>query len=219
MQKLIFLPVLLLLLVSCESRENKAQKLVAQELKAVLYDFDSYEPVKTKIDSAFFTPALDTDLRDIMVELAKNVDDYKDAKRDYDSALREVALWDDPYSAYSRQQKKEAIAERDVAETKMNIAKERTRLSVNTFCSKIKEDKARNKEFIGWSVSQRYRCKTGGGYPSFGDDIFILNEDMTECIFHISKEDYDSMNKTIELFSAIPEDLFNEKFDEIMLAL
>lgn len=136
MQKLIFLPVLLLLLVSCESREDKAQKLVAQELKAVLYDFDSYEPVKTKIDSAFFSPVLDPDLRDIMVELAKNVEDFKEAKRDYDRSLREAAIWDDPYSAFSRQQKKEAIAERDVAETKMNIAKERTRLSISTFCNK-----------------------------------------------------------------------------------
>lgn len=44
------------LLISCESREDKIQKAVSQELKGVLYDFESYEPVKTQIDSAFFSP-------------------------------------------------------------------------------------------------------------------------------------------------------------------
>ena len=38
------------MLVGCQSREEKAAELIKQEMFKTLYDFESYEPIETKID-------------------------------------------------------------------------------------------------------------------------------------------------------------------------
>lgn len=46
MKKILLFASIGLMLVACESREEKIQNAVSQELKGVLYDFESYEPIK-----------------------------------------------------------------------------------------------------------------------------------------------------------------------------
>ncbi len=114
MNKIVLILSVLLILASCESQADKVQKAVAQELKGVLYDYESYEPIKTQIDSAFFSPYIDPEVKTLVMAFVKPSQELAKAKQDYNNALSSIALWDMPYgSAYSRQQQKEAISERD----------------------------------------------------------------------------------------------------------
>lgn len=53
MKKVSVLALLLVLLVSCSSNEDKANRLIKKEMKKTLFIADSYEPVETQLDSAF----------------------------------------------------------------------------------------------------------------------------------------------------------------------
>lgn len=58
---LFFVAILLgLSLVQCKSNEEKALELIHEQMFKTLFDFESYQPVETKIDSAFHTPYNDS---------------------------------------------------------------------------------------------------------------------------------------------------------------
>lgn len=218
MKNFFLLFISIILLASCENRDKKIQNAVSQELKGILYDFESYEPIKTKVDSAFFSPYIDPEVKALMYSMAKPMQELETAKREYNNALSSVALWDMPYSSsYSRQQRKEAIAKRDAA--KLTIENNQAQLIsvIKALYTRIKEDETSDDKFIGWFVIQRYRCKTGGGYPSFGDDVFVFNKDITECIFYMSCEEYENLKNFVNQLLSIPEDEFLKKIEDINL--
>lgn len=43
------------ILTGCKSKEEKALEAIKDEMFKTLYDFESYQPVETKIDSAFLS--------------------------------------------------------------------------------------------------------------------------------------------------------------------
>lgn len=92
MNKIPIILFTIILLASCESREDKIQKTVSQELKGVLYDYESYEPIKTKIDSAFFSPYTDSEVESLMLSIVKFSNELEKAKSNYRNALSSIAL-------------------------------------------------------------------------------------------------------------------------------
>lgn len=61
MKKLLLLLVTTsIFLVGCKSKEEKAQEAIKKEMFKTLYDFNSYEPIETKVDSSFYSIYTDT---------------------------------------------------------------------------------------------------------------------------------------------------------------
>ncbi len=85
---------------------------------------------------------------------------------------------------------------------------------IKVLYQRINEDISNKNEFIGWYVTQRYKCKTVGGDPAFGDDVFVFNKDLTECIYHVSVEEYESIGNLIEQLISVPEEDFMKNIDE-----
>lgn len=216
MKKILLFASIGLMLVACESREEKIQNAVSQELKGVLYDFESYEPVKTQIDSAFQSPYINQEVRDLAIKMAQQVKDLTIAKVEYNSALSSMALWDSPYkTAFDRQKIKEAASKRDKTKREMDNLQEQLRSTLKDLYSKIAQQTENNNEFIGWIVKQRYKCKTGGGDPTFGDDIFVFDKDIKNCLFYSSKEEYESISRMIDQVKNIPEEDFKQKINDV----
>ena len=216
MKKFCLIFISIILLSSCENRDKKIQNAVSQELRGVLCDFESYEPIKTKVDSAFFSPYIDPEVKDLMYSMVKAMHQLEEAKREYNYALSSIAFWEIPYSSnYSRQQIKEAISKRDAA--KLNIVNNQANLIslIKALYTRIKEDETSENIFSGWFVTQRYRYKTEGGSPSFGDDVFVFNKDITECVFYMSFEDYEALISLVDELLSIPEDEFLKKIEDV----
>ena len=57
---ILLLLALPLAFTSCKSNEDKANELVKNELSKTLYDFESYEPIETKVSEAYETAYNDT---------------------------------------------------------------------------------------------------------------------------------------------------------------
>ena len=85
MKKILFLMAITIMLVGCQSREEKAAELIKQEMFKTLYDFESYEPIETKIDSAFTSIYSDT-LALLYANKVKDMfDELDEAKSDYEA--------------------------------------------------------------------------------------------------------------------------------------
>lgn len=216
MNKLFLIIIIALFLSSCESREERIQKAVSQELKGVLYDFESYEPIKTQIDSAFSSPYIDLEVKYLMFEYAKCAEELEQTLDDLSSIeySDELELYSSDYSSILE---KGTDLKRKGAKNRIENAQKKLKSAIRDLYAQIQKVKDEKKEFVGWFVTQRYKCKTGGGYPAFGDDIFVFNKDMTECICHMSAEEYEGFCNFINKLVSLPEDEFIEKINGINL--
>ena len=216
MNKVFLILIATLILMSCESREKKIQMAISQELKGVLYSFDSYEPIKTKIDSAYSTPYIDPMVKDLILSMGTLSPELEKATIDYNNALSHIALWN-TNSAFSRQQREEAIFKRDAAKNRILAIQSQLKSIMKELYTRVNEDNVKDKEFIGWFVTQRYKCNTRGGYPDFGDDVFVFNENITDCIFYMSSKDYETLCNYVDQILSVPEDEFIKALEDVNL--
>lgn len=72
LKSLIIIVASLLTLSACgPTQEEKAQSMAANYLKGVLYHFDSYEPLQTKIDSSFVSLSTDEEAIKLTLDMLK----------------------------------------------------------------------------------------------------------------------------------------------------
>lgn len=186
MKKILFLMITTLVMTGCKSREEKAAELIKQEMFKTLYDFESYEPIETKIDSAFTSIYSDT-LALLYANKVKDMfDELNEAKSDYENAKSSMEIWADSYSTLGRYKFNEARQKvRDYID-KINSTLEVT----DSIYKKIKKRNMEIKHnFIGWKAQHKFRCKTKGGNFDLGDYIYVFDKDMKSIIY---KEDLDN---------------------------
>lgn len=126
MKKITLLLVSFPLLFGClPSREEKAVAIAKSEQSKILSHVDSYEPVETRIDSAYTSVYTDLDVVRAVNDLIELYAEEEKLRRQYNSAKSSAALWSDSWSAYSKEQYRQAKEEMDdYAEKLEELAKE-----------------------------------------------------------------------------------------------
>lgn len=153
----------------------------------------------------------------MMTSIIKQTHELEIAQSDYNMALSSIAIWDMPYKdALGIQKVKEAISKRDAAKNKIDHIQAQLKSNIKDFYARIHEDKYKENDFIGWAVTQRYKCKTGDGHPAFGDDIFVFNKDITECLLHMTNEEFNVLCEFVNNLTSIPEEEFIERLDAVI---
>lgn len=191
MKKILSSFLVSLLLFSCQNREEKAAELIKQEMFKTLYDFESYEPIETKIDSAFTSIYTDSIIksyayiaRAFLDDVEENLDKIKDDRNT-------MEIWSDSYSSLGRSKYNEALknyGERlDKTKRYMEV--------VNNYMDSIKIISSNFKpEFYGWKASHKFRCKNKGGNFDLGNYIYVFDKKMNSIIYKEDIDD-DSNNK------------------------
>ncbi|MFS2831143.1 hypothetical protein AAH084_22135 [Bacteroides faecis] len=191
MRKILSFLFVFLLLCSCQSREEKVAELIKQEMFKTLYDFESYEPIETKIDSAFTSIYTDSIIksyayiaRAFLDDVEENLDKIKDDRNT-------MEIWSDSYSSLGRSKYNEALknyGERlDKTKRYMEV--------VNNYMDSIKIISSNFKpEFYGWKASHKFRCKNKGGNFDLGNYIYVFDKKMNSIIYKEDIDD-DSNNK------------------------
>ena len=200
MKTVLFSTCILLCIItlnSCKSKEEKALEIIKNEMFKTLYDFESYEPIETNIDSSFSSLYTDTTIlrRGYMIAaLLDQSDEYIEKIEDAKSTME---IWSDSYSSYSRNRYNEAKEEFDE-----NLEKAIFVLDIVKSQSDTIRNIANNyvSEFNGWKVSHKFRCKTKGGNPTIGNYTYIFDKDMKSIIYRedIDDEDLNRVKKLIK---------------------
>jgi hypothetical protein len=160
--------------IACTSKEEKAAKLIKNEMYKTLYDFASYEPIETKIDSAFTSVYTDTTIA-VYVYLAS---DYLEKANEFLKEMKDnrstMEIWSDSYSSYGYSKYKNAKNEYET-----NLAKTKDYLSKINIISDTIKVMANNipHKFCGWSATHKFRCKNKGGNFDIGNNLYIISPD------------------------------------------
>ena len=197
-----YLPILLaIMLVSCASKEDKANKLIKQYMYESLYDYESYEPMKTTVDTLYADIRLDKEAYALAMVGQKNLEKVNEYLDKAKSAQRSMDIWSDSYTSYGRSQYNEAKA---MFRDNLNEARRCMRQVYAAMLKILDREEALQQcnkdEFVGWKVEHRFRCKTKGGNSTIGEYVFTTDKDLKEIIasFDTDDEDYKDAVSFIE---------------------
>lgn len=187
--------VLALTLIACSSKEDKADKLIKQYMYENLYDFGSYEPLKTTVDTLLTDVHFDKEAFSYAVSGKKSLKqstEYLDEVRD---ASESMDIWSGSYTSYGQSKWNEANEkmQKNLDKAKQCLAE------VYGEMIKIQErneeliEKHAN-EMIGWKVEHRFRCKTKGGDATIGNYLFVMDKDLKEIVdaYDVNDDDYEA---------------------------
>lgn len=197
MKKLLFITLMIAAFASCgKSLEEKAQTLIEDAVKKSLYKPESYDPVETKIDSAF-APHATQEYIEATLEMCKAYDELKECEDEAKSAKSSLNIYSDSYArAYMRDEYLDHKAEYEAALSKKEKAEKRLDGIINELRKMDEQEPA----FIGYSAIHRYRAETNGGQTAFGTMQFFLDKDMSQIVatFDLDNYEFKRMQETLE---------------------
>lgn len=204
MRLLKFTSILILLVlafVSCKSKEEKAAERIKTEMSKTLYDFDSYEPIETKVTEAYQTAYNDTSCLKMAMAIAYGLNEADKYLKDAKSAQERMDIWGPPTyysSSYSNRKYNEYRDQVNDNMTKMTAAWAVIKVLGRSLQDSIA--KLDDKKIVGWEVRHRFRCKTRGGHASIGDYRYIMSEDFKEILWQedTDAEGYKTAKEMIE---------------------
>ena len=180
--------------------EEQAQEAVKNELHKNLYYFDSYEPLETKVDSAFNTPENNPDVRELMKIVSEQGNQAIEFASELEDAERSIASLSDArgLGASFAYDYNEAVKNKVYVETKIK----RNLKEAWGDMLKLSEYFAQtNNNFIGWRVTHTYRAKTGRGIPDIGREVYIFSKDFKKVLLNLKYDEYISLVDQIQLMN------------------
>lgn len=160
-----------------------------------LYDFESYEPMKTTLDILYNDIHFDKAAYAYAVIGKRSLNMSNEYLREVESASTSMDIWSASYTSYGRSKWNEANEKmkENLEKAKQSLAK------VYKAMIGIKEREeilaqAPADEQTGWKVNHRFRCKTKGGNATIGDYCIIFDKELKEIldVYDVDDDDYKS---------------------------
>lgn len=184
--------MLLMLLTACTTNEDKANKLIKQYMFESLYDYKSYEPTKTIVDTLENEIAFnDEALNYAQIGIEKTIE-FQNLENELKRAEDEMNLAASIFGKSSINfPYKKAKQEYDDAQVLMNKTQIEILECIYNILT-INEDIELNhsNEILGWKVTHKYRCNNRGGNVALGEEIFLIDIDFNEIIKVYEMDDY-----------------------------
>lgn len=166
--------------------QNKAAGYMRNAICENLYYPDTYDPVKTTIDSVFYGPLTDGECVQAAVELIDLRSQYSSTQHAYNDAVDHIKFHGITDLGTFHWGK-----DRDEAKAKMQNLKEKIEQRQTNIRNR---DTSMDGEFIGWQVVHRYRAANSKGEVSFGNVLYILDPTLSKSYFRYSLESNDKNN-------------------------
>lgn len=166
--------------------QGKAEMFVRKAVCDNLFYPSSYDPVKTSVDSVFYGPLTDAQCVDAAIELIDLRTRYSNAEFAYNEAVDQIKFFGLTDLGSNHWGK-----DRDDAKSKMRELQEKITKQQSVIKNR---DTSMDGKYVGWQVAHRYRASNSEGVVSFGNVLYILNPEMTECYFRYSLDENDRNN-------------------------
>lgn len=182
----LILILFMLALVSCQSKEEKANKLIKDEMYKTLYDFSSYEPIETVVDSAFTSIYRDT----LILAYARLMNEYLEMTNEFieksEDLQSDLEIRGGSNSRQGLSNYKKAIEE-------LNSNLDTAQVYMNRFIEIKKRTKERaenfQKYFCGWQAKHKFRYKTKGGSFDLPNYLYLFDSDLKKITYQENTAD------------------------------
>lgn len=182
MKKILLGTISLVVLASCSSSpEDKANALIKEEMKKVLYHAETYDPVETQIDSAF-TPFDDPMFYDKTLRLYKlgtAIDEYD---RKIRSEKSDMAHYRDMLRIMFSSSNQERYNQAKENYDEYLAKKAETESKAKALANELKKMLDREQLFIGFKARHRYRANNNAGQTVFGDMEYLFDKDISKVV-------------------------------------
>lgn len=166
--------------------QNKVAGYMRDAICENLYYPNTYDPVKTTIDSVFYGPLTDGECVQAAEELIDLRSQYSSAQHAYNDAIDQIKFFGRTDLGSNHWGK-----DRDEAKARMQNLQEK----IEQRQLKIRNrDTSMDGEFIGWQVAHRYRAANSKGEVSFGNVLYILDPTLSKSYFRYSLESNNKNN-------------------------
>ena len=160
MRNVLYFVFAVMVLVSCgKSPKEKAEGLIAEKTKTVLFKPDTYEPVETKLDSAFVpydSPLLFNKAHELY-EQSLELQEYEEKAKFAKSSMN---IWKSSYmSEYAKNEYLDKKTEYEKYTEKSDEIKKEIKVSGMG----IKELIGRERKFVGFKAVHRFRAENNVG--------------------------------------------------------
>lgn len=168
-----------MLIASCsKSPEEKANALIREDIKKVLYHPETYDPAVTQVDSAF-TPFDDPAFYEKTVQLCRLGMSIDECDRNMKHAKSSMSIWSGPYqSAFGRNEYQDAKDKYD--ENARN--KKNAEIKAKKIADELKSMLDKEPRFIGFKARHRYRANNNAGQTVFGEIKYLFDKDINQIV-------------------------------------
>lgn len=199
---LLLVSAVALILTSCSSNEDKAEKLVSDCIKDYLTYPESYEAISTRIDSSSINVSKIVELLELTKEVAKLNSEIESLERSIESAQTTMEIYAPTryyYSEHSRGEYNRAKAE--IEEHKSDLEKLTPKLNEKVSALRSSASNIYDEEFNGWAVTHRFRSKGDNGEQVAPEEmIFFCDLEFEHCQGWTSKQ-YELISNIIKQIS------------------
>lgn len=181
------------IVLGCQSKVDKANKLIDSYMFKHLHDYKSYEVVETTVDTLFNSPFTDSECINLATIANKHLSSSIDYEREANSDKESLNIWSSGgWTSYSRNEywkaykkwltniKNGTIEQIEYLETVKMILKKSAILN--------------GTEQVGWLVNHTFRSNTLGGNSSLGTYTFFIDSNFKNILGSFDNEDEDGKN-------------------------
>jgi hypothetical protein len=195
-----------MLFISCgQSREKKAEAIVKKVITPMLTNASSYEPIETKVDSAFENIYIDPDAVRAAYELLDLESKKEDLTDKLDLEKSSAAMNSNPY--YMSEYEKESIRQANEKIDKLSKQLEKISAKENVQQKIIRDrnSKIKKSKFIGWIITQRFNSANGYGVKSAENIAILVDEKMEKSlmIYNLDNNAKDGMENIKDIIDDV----------------
>lgn len=200
MKKVIGFILCLMVLGACSrTQEEKANLLIKEDIQKVLVKPDTYEPIETKLDSAF-APYETPEFMENTLKCVQLFIEFKRYEEKIKDARSMMTMFEDNLgSPYFKNEYNEYKAEYKEATNKRNEIEKRLKRSGK----KLKELANAKREFIGYKAMHHYRADSNAGKTVLGTGFYLFDKDINTILISFSEEEIELIQEASKELGAI----------------
>lgn len=188
MKKLFNLILVVILMAACSpTPEQKVEKLVQENVKKTLLKPDTYDPIETKVDSAF-SPFDDIDLLREVARYEEMLSKYQELEEDFKQAKSRMAIYDDSFrDIFFKNQYQEVKETYEETKEKYEKMAEALQQEYDLIVSKTKGER----KFVGYKALHSFRANSNDGNTVINEIVFVTDVNADNISFSLLSDLFD----------------------------
>lgn len=194
MKKIIYIVLVATLMAACtQTPQQKAEALVEETVKKVLFKPDTYDPIETKLDS-IVSPYNDPDFYKEVTSFSELLTEVSWCENGIKSAKKDMSFYDDSFSSsYFKSQYQEAKEKYEKAVNKYENLKEKIQKKYEGIAKKLKGEHA----FSGYVIAHSFRANNNDGQTQIGNYIFFVDKNIENILYTLNDYEANEFAETI----------------------
>lgn len=194
MKKIIYIVLVATLMAACtQTPQQKAEALVEETVKKVLFKPDTYDPIETKLDS-IVSPYNDPDFYKEVTSFSELLTEVPRCENRIESTKKDLNFYDKSFKdSFFKNEYQEAKEKYEKAVNKYENLKEKIQKKYEGIAKKLKGEHA----FSGYVIAHSFRANNNDGQTQIGNYIFFVDKNIENILYTLNDYEANEFAETI----------------------